>query len=108
MLAAKDTTKEQATDDKPVLLPPPPFPSVIDASGAIQPDYSRTPARLDKHEGARFITQFYYPTSYRTLARAPIRNVLVNGRRVWTPQDLADYARAKLASAPPGWGGRSN
>jgi len=81
-----------------------PFPAIIDKQGHAHPDLTTIPARIDKHGAAAFVTRFFYPCSYRTIERLPVKWVRVNGRRTWAPADLAAYCRQRVSSAPPGWG----
>lgn len=96
--------KAEKSAPKPrVCLPIPAFPAILDGAGVPRPDFSRCPARLDKWGVAAFVTQFYGPFSHRSTERLPVRWLLVNGRRTWTPTDLDAHFRKKLTNQPFGW-----
>ena len=88
--------------------PIPDFPAILDRDGVPRPDFSRCPARLDKHGSAAFVTKFYGPFSPRSFERLPVRFLLVNGRKTWTPADLDAHFRKKLSSQPFGWGKKAS
>jgi hypothetical protein len=79
-----------------------PFPAVVKKDGKVQPDLSRIPARLGMREAARFITQFYWPVSPRSMERWKGRTVKVGGRRLCPTADLVRTCEIILASAPVG------
>ena len=77
-----------------------PFPAIIGKDGKVQPDLQAIPVRLGKHDAARLVTQFYWPTSHRTLERWSIKKVLAGGRCLFTTADLVNHCQITLAQAP--------
>jgi hypothetical protein len=112
-LASKPAKPAKAEAEKPepkrrVRLSTPTFPAILDRDGTPRPDFARCPARLDKWGAAAFVTQFFGPFSHRSTERLPVRWLLVNGRKTWTPADLDAHFRKKLVSQPFGWASKAS
>jgi hypothetical protein len=91
-------TTHPTTDGRVVFAQP--FPAIIGKDGRVQPDLLSIPIRLGKYDAARFISQFFFPVSGRTLERWKLRKQLASGRAVYLTADLVDHCKIKLASAP--------
>lgn len=95
---AADGTRKKSVRIK---LTPEPFPAVINKDGTACPETSRIPSLLDKREGARFVSQFYFDVTFRALERWPLRAIVVNGSRRWYTRDLMEFARNRIKTARP-------
>jgi hypothetical protein len=64
------------------------------------------PPNVDRKTGARLITQYLFPVSYRSLEAWPLPTRHVNGRAVIPTAKLFEVAYEKLCAAPLVMGGR--
>jgi hypothetical protein len=62
--------------------------------------------RLDRIDGARVISQYFFPISARTLEAWPLSYKVVNGRAICRTEHLLAHARMLLEAAPEIRGGR--
>ena len=102
-LKAAVASKKQEATRKRLKTGAAPFPAELDPKGVPRPDFSRIPARLDKREAARFVTQFYFAVSFRSLERWPLPWIVLNGKRTRSVVELDAYCRSKIAGSAPGW-----
>ncbi|WP_322994115.1 hypothetical protein [Castellaniella sp.] len=64
------------------------------------PDFNKLPAYVGRIGGAEIVTQYYFPVSYRSLERWPIKTRRVNGRVVMSTRELLAEARRRFDAAP--------
>jgi hypothetical protein len=69
-------------------------------------DLTGVPARADRREGAKLVTQHFFPVSPRTLEAWDLPWRHVNGKAICDVAELFALAQAKLDAAPPIRGGR--
>ena len=67
---------------------------------------SDTPAQVIERTGAKLVTRFFLPISYRTLEAWPLTWRRVSGKAVGETAELFAQAQAKLDAAAPIRGGR--
>jgi hypothetical protein len=98
--AQSQVTKPRKTTVR-LTLTPEAFPAIIDKDGSARPDTAQIPELLKKREAARFVSQFYFETTFRALERWPLRAIVVNGSRRWYTRDLMEFARNRIRTARP-------
>jgi hypothetical protein len=64
------------------------------------------PANVDRRAGAKLVTDYLFPVSYRTLEAWPLPTQFVNGRAIVPTIKLIELAYEKLTAAPIVMGGR--
>ena len=64
------------------------------------------PPRLDRRAAAKLLTDYYFPTSVRTMPELPLPWRIVNRKALVETKDLVAWAQAKLDQAPMIRGGR--
>ena len=74
--------------------------------GAATIDFSDLPVRQTRKRAAEFLRRHYFETSPRTLERAPIPWVRLNGQAHCLTADLIAWAESVVAAAPMVMGGR--
>ena len=71
-----------------------------------KPDLAAYPERMDRRQGAAFVTKHYFPVSARSLEVWPLTWLHVNGKAVAATTEYSAVAEAKLAAATPIRGGK--
>lgn len=71
-----------------------------------RPDLTDYPVRMDRRQGAAFVTKHYFPVSARSLEVWPLTWLRVNGKALAATAEYAAVAEAKLAEATPIRGGK--
>lgn len=71
-----------------------------------KPDLTDYPERMDRRQGAAFVTKHYFPVRARSLEKWPLTWLHVNGKALAAATEYAAVAEAKLAAATPIRGGK--
>jgi hypothetical protein len=71
-----------------------------------QLDLAPYPVRMDRRQGAAFVTKHYFPVSPRSLEKWPLTWLHVNAKALAATAEFAAVAEAKLAAAIPIRGGK--
>jgi hypothetical protein len=57
------------------------------------------PLRVDRQQGARIVTHFFFPLASRSLERWPLNWIYINSRATCETAALFDEARRRLTAA---------